>query len=125
MGLLHRLTRGIRSLTEGEPVESPAGAPPGASAATVAPPASASDLISEGLRQRQQQGTAAALPFFERAAQLAPDFHMPFLMLGNALTELGELDSAVPHYQRARDIQPNNHVIRYNLGLIHMWRGYI
>ena len=50
---------------------------------------------------------------------------MPFLMLGNALTELGELDSAVPHYQRARDIQPGNHVIRYNLGLIQMWRGYI
>jgi tetratricopeptide (TPR) repeat protein len=50
---------------------------------------------------------------------------MPFLMLGNALSELGELDSAVPHYQRARDIQPNNHVIRYILGLIQMWRGYI
>jgi predicted O-linked N-acetylglucosamine transferase (SPINDLY family) len=50
---------------------------------------------------------------------------MPFLMLGNALSELGELDSAVLHYQRARDIQPNNHVIRYNLGLMHMWRGYI
>ena len=50
---------------------------------------------------------------------------MPFLMLGNAFSELGELDSSVPHYQRARDIQPNNHVIRYNLGLIQMWRGYI
>jgi protein O-GlcNAc transferase len=78
------------------------------------------------LRQRQQQGSAAAaLPFFERAAQLEPDSHMPFLMLGNALSELREFDSAVLHYQRARDIQPNNHVIRYNLGLNQLWRGYI
>src|SRR5262249_6640439 len=43
----------------------------------------------------------------------------------NALSELRDLDSAVVHYQRARDLQPNNHVIRYNLGLNHMWRGYI
>jgi protein O-GlcNAc transferase len=126
-GILHRLARGIRSLTRGESANPPAGAAPAASAvAAPAPPPSASDLISEGLRQRQQQGSAAAaLPFFERAAQLEPDSHMPFLMLGNALSELGELDSAVPHYQRARDIQPNDHVIRYNLGLIQLWRGYI
>jgi len=89
-------------------------------------PTSASELINEGLRQRQQhRSAAAALPFFERAAQLEPASHLPLLMLGNALTELGELDAAVPHYQRARDIQPNNPVIRYNLGLIQMWRGYL
>jgi len=50
---------------------------------------------------------------------------MPVLMLGNAWSELGELDSAVLYYERARDLQPNNHVIRYNLGLNQLWRGYI
>jgi len=90
-----------------------------------ATPPSASDLISEGLRQRQQHGAAAALPLFERAAKLEPNSHMPVLMLGNAWSELGELDSAVLYYERARDLQPNNHVIRYNLGLNQLWRGYI
>lgn len=88
-------------------------------------PPSGSDLISEGLRQRQQHGTAAALPFFERAAQLEPNSHLPVLMLGNAWSELGDLDSAVLHYERARNLQPNNHVIRYNLGLNQLMRGYI
>jgi protein O-GlcNAc transferase len=124
-GILQRLARGIRSLTR-EAASPPAAAPHAAPAAAApAAPPTAQDLISEGLRQRQQQGAAAALPFFERAAQLAPDSHMPYLMLGNALTELGELDSAALPYQRARDIQPNNHVIRYNLGLVQLWRGYI
>jgi len=122
-GILRRLARGIRSLTVGDPAHPSAEAL--RTTSDVPAPPRASDLIDEGLRQRQQQGTAAALPFFARAAQLEPDSHMPFLMLGNAFTELGELDSAVLPYQRARDIQPNNHVIRYNLGLLQMWRGYV
>jgi predicted O-linked N-acetylglucosamine transferase (SPINDLY family) len=110
-----------------EPADLPAAAPCGASSvAATAPLPSARELVDEGLRQRQQQrSAAAALPFFERAAQLEPDSHLPFLMLGNALSELGELDAAVLQYQRARDIQPANAVIRHNLGLMHMWRGYI
>jgi predicted O-linked N-acetylglucosamine transferase (SPINDLY family) len=46
-------------------------------------------------------------------------------MLGNVASELGDLDVAVAHYQRARDLQPSDHVIRYNLGLNQHWRGYI
>lgn len=126
-GVLGRLARRIqRSLGAPGVVDPPAGPP--SAAPTPAPPAtppSASELINEGLRQRQQHGAAAAVPFFERAAQLEPNSHMPVLMLGNAWSELGELDSAVLHYERARDLQPNNHVIRYNLGLNQLWRGYI
>ena len=46
-------------------------------------------------------------------------------MLGNVASELGELDTAVAHYERARDLQPNDHVVRYNLGLNQLSRGYI
>jgi predicted O-linked N-acetylglucosamine transferase (SPINDLY family) len=67
----------------------------------------------------------AALPFFERAAQLEPNAHLPFFMLGNASSELGDLDAAVRHYERARDLRPNDHLIRYNLGLNQYWRGYV
>jgi protein O-GlcNAc transferase len=90
-----------------------------------APAPSASDLINEGLRERQRVGTAAARPFFERAAQLEPNSHVPWFMLGNVASELGDLDAAVAHYAHARDLNPGDHVIRYNLGLNQLWRGYI
>jgi protein O-GlcNAc transferase len=93
--------------------------------ADTAPAPSASELINEGLRQRQRVGAEAARPFFERAAQLEPNSHVPWFMLGNVASELGDLDVAVAHYARARDLYPRDHVIRYNLGLNELWRGYI
>jgi protein O-GlcNAc transferase len=103
---------------------------PAAPAATpvpppIAPKPTASELINEGLRQRQEHGVAAAKPFFEKAAQLEPNSYVPYFMLGNVASELGELDTAVGHYTHARDLQPSDHVVRYNLGLNHLWRGYI
>jgi protein O-GlcNAc transferase len=85
----------------------------------------ASELIDEGLRQRRERGVAAAQPFFERAARLEPNSYVPFFMLGNVASELGDLDAAVRHYAHARDLQPTDHVVRYNLGLNHLWRGYV
>lgn len=99
------------------------GLPPDPPASPTDP--SAEELINEGLLRRQQSGSAAALPFFERAAVLAPSSYLPFFMLGNAATELEELDRAAAYFERARDLEPENHVIRYNLGLNHLWRGYI
>ena len=107
------------------------GAPATEAAATTratpdaAPAPVAKDLINEGLRQRQRAGAAAAQPFFEQAAQLEPNSHVPWFMLGNAASELGDLDAAVAYYARARDLHPTDHVIRYNLGLNQLWRGYI
>jgi len=96
-----------------------------AATADPAPAPSASELINEGLRQRQQVGTEAARPYFERAAQLEPNSHVPWLMLGNVASELGDLDVAVAHYAHARDLHPRDHVLRYNLGLNQFLRGYI
>jgi protein O-GlcNAc transferase len=83
------------------------------------------ELIREGLRQRQEHGVAAALPYFEKAALLDPDSHLPFFMLGNAASELGDLDAAVLHLTRARDLQPNEPVVRLNLGLNQLARGFL
>ena len=129
-GRLARLLRGVRSALNGGAAEH-APQPPADAAAPVAPaqaPAlkpTASELINEGLRQRQEHGVAAAQPFFETAAQLEPNSYLPFFMLGNVASELGDLDTAVRHYAQARDIQPSDHVVRYNLGLNHLWRGYV
>jgi protein O-GlcNAc transferase len=90
-----------------------------------APVLSAGELIKEGLRQRGGFGLEAARPYFERAAQLEPNSHVPWLMLGNVASELGDLDVAVAHYVHARDLHPSDHVIRYNLGLNQYLRGYI
>jgi protein O-GlcNAc transferase len=130
-----RFAKGLRSAIAGGPAPrasaessavdaSTAEARPVALAA--APPrASATELINEGLRHRQHLGTAAAVPFFERAALAEPQSHLPVFMLGNAAAELGNVDAAVAHYARARDLAPNDHVIRYNLGLCHFWRGFM
>jgi protein O-GlcNAc transferase len=128
-GTFARLLRGIRAvLQRGEtnctPVAEKA-SPPVTFAPASAPTPTAAEFINEGLRQRQERGVAAAQPFFERAAQLEPDSHVPFLLLGNVASELGDLDTAVRRYARARDLQPNDHVIRYNLGLNQLWRGYV
>jgi protein O-GlcNAc transferase len=126
-GTLGRFLRGVRSALSGSAAHQAPEEEIVAVPVTEAPVSSQSarELIDQGLQQRQKYGTAAALTFFERAAQLEPNSHLPFFMLGNAASELDDLDAAVLHYERARDLQPNDHVIRYNLGLNQLWRGYI
>jgi predicted O-linked N-acetylglucosamine transferase (SPINDLY family) len=114
-GAFGRLLRRVRSVFAG----------PGAAPPAVAPALSASELINEGLRQRQQFDANAARPYFEKAAQIEPTSYVPWFMLGNVASELGELDAAIAHYEHARDLQPNDHVVRYNLGLNQLNRGYI
>lgn len=127
VGVFGRLLRSVRSVFAGGATVPGAAATKAASAVSADPvPAlSASELINEGLRQRQQLGTAAAGPYFERAARLEPNSHVPWFMLGNVASELGDLDAAVAHYAHARDLNLSDHVIRYNLGLNQLWRGYI
>ncbi len=125
-GIFGRLARGLRSGPASETDDALAVQPPAVPVTAVAAaPPGANELINEGLLRRQQSGVAAALPLFERAAELEPDSHLPFFMLGNAATEMDDLDRAAIYFERARDLEPTNHVIRYNLGLNHLWRGYI
>jgi predicted O-linked N-acetylglucosamine transferase (SPINDLY family) len=144
-GAFGRLLRNIRSALFASKVADPAQRPeivpatgvPSTSAAPIttdaasvatanaAPAPSANELVNEGLRQRALSGVEAARPFFEKAAQLEPNSHVPWLMLGNVASELGNLDAAVARYAHARDLDPSDHVVRYNLGLNEYLRGYI
>jgi len=141
--MLGRLFRHLRSVLVGSAADDrasaadrAAAAAPAVTAASTVPIATApapdtaaapgaSELIDEGLRQRQRTGVEAARPYFEKAAKLEPNSHVPWFMLGNVASELGDLDTAVAHYAHARDLHPTDHVIRYNLGLNQLWRGYI
>jgi protein O-GlcNAc transferase len=116
-GRLLRQVRSVFAAPDATPAVKPVVAPE--------PVLSASDLINEGLRQRQLFDAAAARPYFEKAALLEPGSYVPWFMLGNVASELGDLDAAVAHYAHARDLNPSDHVIRYNLGLNQFWRGYI
>jgi predicted O-linked N-acetylglucosamine transferase (SPINDLY family) len=125
--IFSRITRGVRSVFRAEE-RSAAAAPVLATAqapAAAERPLHAKDLIDEGLRERQQHGAAAAIALFERAAQLEPNSYLPILMLGNAASELGDIDKATDYYTRARDLEPKNHIIRYNLGLNLLSQGYM
>jgi protein O-GlcNAc transferase len=122
--LLHRFQSALKGGVPRPAAAQSPGAAPSATPAAVPKP-TASELINEGLRQRRERGVAAAQPFFEAAARQEPGSHVPYFMLGNVASELGDLDTAVRHYARARDLQPGDHVVRYNLGLNHLWRGYI
>jgi protein O-GlcNAc transferase len=126
-GLLGRLARRLRPGPAASEiaVARTARHPAVPTAPIAAAPPDANELISEGVLLRGQSGAAAALPLFERAAELAPNSYLPFLMLGNASSEMNDLDRAVDYFERARDLEPDNAVIRYNLGLNHLWRGYI
>ena len=137
-GVLGRLLRNVRSAFAGSRAtdRAPAAATSASSSSARVPTAvaahahsvpapSATEWINEGMRQRQHAGSAAARPYFEKAAQFEPGSPVPWFMLGNVASELGELDLAVAHYTRARNLNPSDHVIRYNLGLNQLWRGYI
>jgi protein O-GlcNAc transferase len=139
--LFSRLIRGVQACFDrGQGGQIPAGAvkaapktitatdidaPRHGESASIVSRSAAFELINEGLRQRREHGVLAAQPYFERAAILDPGFHVPVFMLANVASELGDLDTAVTNYERARDLHPTDHVIRYNLGLNHLWRGYV
>jgi protein O-GlcNAc transferase len=83
------------------------------------------DYVNEGLRRVQSRDVAAALPLFQKAAEIEPDSHIPPFMLGNAFSHMGDLDTAANHYQRARGLRSSEAVIRFNFGLNELTRGYI
>ena len=83
------------------------------------------DFVNEGLRLVHARDLGAALARFEKAAEIEPDSHIPPFMLGNAFSQMGDLDTAANHYRRARGLRSGEAVIRFNFGLNELTRGYI
>ncbi len=54
-----------------------------------------------GWRARNEKGEAAALPYYQRAIDLDPDFAMAYIAVGNIYDSLGELERGSAYYTKA------------------------
>jgi tetratricopeptide (TPR) repeat protein len=60
---------------------------------------------SLGTKTRREKGDSAALPFFQHAIQLDPNFAMAYRTLSGAYSGLGESEQALQSAQRAYDLR--------------------
>jgi serine/threonine protein kinase/tetratricopeptide (TPR) repeat protein len=60
---------------------------------------------SLGLKTHREKGDTAALPFFEHAIQLDPNFAMAYRALSGAYSGLGESEQALQSAQKAYDLR--------------------
>ena len=60
---------------------------------------------SLGTKTRREKGDSAAVPFFQRAIQLDPNFAMAYRTLSGAYSGLGESEQALQSAQRAYDLR--------------------
>jgi protein O-GlcNAc transferase len=70
------------------------------------PTASAEDLIAQGKALAAQQQYPAALPYFERATQLAPCSFTAWFHLGFTRNHLNEWQGGYDAYERAVTLDP-------------------
>jgi len=61
--------------------------------------------LSEGRKTLQEQGMSAAIPFFNRAIELDPNFAAAYLALGISYTNLRETDLASQNLKKAYDLR--------------------
>jgi tetratricopeptide (TPR) repeat protein len=57
-----------------------------------------------------------AIPHFEKALQIQPDYAEAYINLGNCLYRQGRMDEAIAHYQKAVEIKPDDVEAHSNLG---------
>ena len=60
---------------------------------------------SLGVKTRLSKGDIAALPYFQRAAELDPNFAMAYLSLAISYANLGELDRMTENVRKAYDLR--------------------
>lgn len=61
---------------------------------------------------------AAAVPSFQRAAEMLPDQARPRYLLGLALEKSGDQEGAIARYREAAELDANNFDIRFALGRV-------
>ena len=64
----------------------------------------------------QQRNPSDAIPYYEQALRLKPNYADAHNNLGNALLELGRVPEAVVHFEKALRVAPNSARIHFNMG---------
>jgi serine/threonine protein kinase/tetratricopeptide (TPR) repeat protein len=72
---------------------------------TTTPSLEALKAYSLGLKAHREKGDTAALPFFQHAIQLDPNFAMAYRALSGAYSGLGESEQALQSAQKAYDLR--------------------
>jgi Flp pilus assembly protein TadD len=82
-----------------------------------APSGDATELLAEGRRIGKSQDLADAIPYFEKAAALAPDDPEVHAVLGRSLTLLRKPEAAIPVLKRACELDPQRAETQQLLGV--------
>ncbi len=83
-----------------------------------ADPASGKTAFMLGLSHHQQRHYKLALPHFQRAVELEPDYHQTQHFLGYCLYYLGDGEGARRAFETFLDHSPNNPHTHFALGLV-------
>lgn len=76
-----------------------------------------------GYLRRTEGRLPEAVPLFEKAAEMEPDFLPAHLRLGRARLEMGEIDRAETHFQNALEVDPESAAAFEGLGRVAVARG--
>jgi tetratricopeptide (TPR) repeat protein len=61
--------------------------------------------LSLGQKTQREKGVAAALPYYQRAIELDPNFAMGYRAVGNAYQTMGELERASEYFTKAFELR--------------------
>jgi tetratricopeptide (TPR) repeat protein len=64
-----------------------------------------------------------AIPYFEQALEISPNFDVTYFNLGVTFCLQGQFDKAIPYFEKALEINPNNAVMHCTLGDVFAKRG--
>jgi Flp pilus assembly protein TadD len=73
----------------------------------------------------QKGNVDEAIPHFQTALRIRPDYLEACYNLGTALLQNGRVDEAIVHYQKALQIKPDDADVRNNLGNALMQKGSV
>jgi cytochrome c-type biogenesis protein CcmH/NrfG len=66
-----------------------------------------------------------AIPQYQKALEINPNYAEAHLNLGMALFQKGRTDEAITHLQRAAQLKPGNAILIYNLGVAFQQKGRV
>lgn len=83
-------------------------------------PADGRAVFLFGLTYHREKKYAQALPHFEKALRLTPDYIVPHYFIGWALYNLGELDQARAAFEKYLKFKPEEPDAHFGIGLIEL-----